>query len=224
MVGGHDDALVKKTLALRTGVGVGSAMERSSALDELLALLSRGLHRRYAGESVTQWEHALQTAALAVQAQASSALVAAALFHDLGHLVDAEVDATPTLAGHDDRHELVAARRLAPVFGPAVSEPVRLHVEAKRYLVATTPGYFGRLSADSVRSLALQGGPMDAAECAAFRLQPHATDALALRCWDELAKDGGAPPQRLERFLPALHTALQSAGQGGVAPADHGAP
>lgn len=190
-------------------------MERHTVLDELLALLHQGMHRRYAGEAVTQWEHALQTAALAAQAQGSAALIAAALLHDLGHLSDPDPsESTPTLAGHDDGHEHVAARLLEPVFGLAVSEPVRLHVQAKRYLVATTPGYFARLSADSVRSLALQGGPMDATECAAFRVLPHAKDALALRCWDELAKDAAAPPQRLERFLPALHAALQDAARG----------
>lgn len=181
--------------------------EGFASLDALLALLERGRSLRYAGEPVSQWEHALQTAALALQAGASDALVAAALLHDIGHLVG-DVGGTPTLAGRDDRHEVVAARQLASLFGADVTEPVRLHVEAKRWLVANTAGYAERLSQDSVRSLALQGGAMSAQESAAFRALPHAADALRLRAWDDLAKDGAAPPQRIERCLPMLRAAL----------------
>lgn len=178
-----------------------------TSLDDVIALLSRGQTLRYAGEPVTQWEHALQTAALALQAGASDALVAASLLHDLGHLAQAGDD-SPTQAGHDDRHEILAARWLAPLFGAAVTEPIRLHVQAKRWLVANTAGYAERLSEDSVRSLALQGGPMSAGESAAFRALPHADDALRLRAWDDLAKHAGAPAQRIERFIPMLRASL----------------
>jgi len=179
-----------------------------TSLDELIALLARGQSLRYAGEPVTQWEHALQTAALAAQAGASDALVAAALLHDIGHLAQVDDD-SPTLAGHDDRHEALAARWLSALFDEAVTEPVRLHVEAKRWLVANTPGYAERLSEDSVRSLALQGGPMSAEESAAFRASPFATDALRLRAWDDLAKDANAPAQRVERFVAMLRASLK---------------
>jgi phosphonate degradation associated HDIG domain protein len=153
----------------------------------IAALYARRGHLAYDGEGITQWQHAWQCGQLARQAGAPPALQLAAWLHDLGHLMTG-LDDTPTLRGHDDRHEAVAARALAPLFGPAVAEPVALHVHAKRYLVATRPGYRDKLSPDSVRSLALQGGPMDEAACAAFLRQPFSADAVRLRAWDEAGK------------------------------------
>jgi phosphonate degradation associated HDIG domain protein len=150
-------------------------------------LYARRGHLAYSGEGITQWQHAWQSGQLAQQAGASPALQLAAWLHDLGHLMTGLED-TPTLRGHDDRHEAIAARALAPLFGPAVAEPVALHVQAKRYLVATRPGYRDKLSPDSVRSLALQGGPMDEAACAAFMRQPFSADAVRLRAWDDAGK------------------------------------
>lgn len=164
--------------------------------DDVLARFERLGHLEYAGEGVTQWQHAWQCGQLALRAQASPALQAAAWLHDLGHLLDGETE-TPTLHGHDDRHETRAAALLEPLFGAAVAQPVALHVEAKRYLVATQADYAARLSADSQRSLALQGGPMRLAEAQAWRARPHADDALRLRVWDDLAKDPAWwPPSR----------------------------
>ncbi|MBA4216816.1 MAG: HD domain-containing protein [Roseateles sp.] len=156
--------------------------------DDVMALFERLGHLEYAGEGVTQWQHAWQCGQLALRAQASPALQAAAWLHDIGHLLDGETD-TPTLHGHDDRHEARAAALLRPWFGAAVADPVALHVEAKRYLVATQADYAARLSADSQRSLALQGGPMPLVQAQAWRERPHADDALRLRVWDDLAKD-----------------------------------
>ncbi|WP_204279744.1 hypothetical protein, partial [Serratia marcescens] len=79
------------------------------------------------------------------------------------------------------------AALLRPWFGAAVADPVALHVEAKRYLVATQADYAARLSADSQRSLALQGGPMPLVQAQAWLERPHADDALRLRVWDDLA-------------------------------------
>lgn len=92
------------------------------------------------------------------------------------------------MRGEDDRHEAVAADILAPLFGSAVAEPVRLHVQAKRYLVTTNKAYAAKLSQDSSRSLGLQGGAMSAQECASFEMQPYFKDALKLRVWDDLGK------------------------------------
>ncbi len=141
----------------------------------------------YEGEGVTQLQHAWQCAQLGAQAQASDALRLAAWLHDIGHLAST-LSGTPTLENLDDQHEQVAARLLATAFGLAVCGPVSLHVQAKRFLVASNPAYHARLSADSVRSLALQGGPMKAEEASAFRALPWAEDALRLRSWDEAAK------------------------------------
>jgi phosphonate degradation associated HDIG domain protein len=168
------------------------------------ALFRERGHLAYDGEGITQWQHAWQCGQLARDAGASPALQLAAWLHDLGHLMTG-LEGTPTLQGHDDRHETLAAQVLAPLFGPAVAAPVALHVEAKRYLVAAKPGYRERLSPDSVRSLALQGGPMDAAACAAFLRQPFSADAVRLRAWDEAGKlPDRLPPPDAAAALAAL--------------------
>ena len=162
--------------------------------------------RAYAGEPVTQLEHALQTAQLAEAAGARPALITAALLHDLGHLLNDQGD-TPTLRGIDDRHELVAIPRLRDLFGEAVLAPIRLHVQAKRYLCARGDGvltgaqYLASLSADSVRSLALQGGVFDDAQADVFITQPHAPEAVRLRRWDDMAKVAGKPTPPLSHYL-----------------------
>jgi phosphonate degradation associated HDIG domain protein len=175
--------------------------------DDVLALFERLGHLEYAGEGVTQWQHAWQCGQLARQAKAAPTLQVAAWLHDVGHLLDGETD-TPSLQGHDDRHEARASALLAPVFGAAVAQPVALHVQAKRYLVATQPDYAGQLSADSRRSLALQGGPMPAAEAAAWRAQAHAGDALRLRIWDDRAKNPAWTPASFEAALGELRVLL----------------
>ena len=163
--------------------------------DGIAALFAARGQLAYDGEGITQWQHAWQCGEVARRAGASPPLQLAAWLHDLGHLMTGLVD-TPTLRGHDDRHEALAEQALLPLFGPAVARPVALHVQAKRYLVATRPGYRERLSADSVRSLALQGGPMTPQDCEEFAQQDHAQDALRLRAWDDLGKrpDWQPPP------------------------------
>jgi gamma-butyrobetaine dioxygenase len=150
--------------------------------------------RDYLGEPVTIGTHMLQAAALAEAAGADPALVAAALLHDVGHL---RHDA-------DSRHGEAGARWLSRWFGEAVTEPVRLHVAAKRYLCASEPGYLGLLSAESVRTLALQGGPMTPDKRAEFEALPHARGAVAVRRWDDAAKDPAATPPGFAHFAPLL--------------------
>ena len=126
----------------------------------------------------------------------------AAWLHDIGHLL-AGLPGTPTLEGIDDHHERRGAAFLSEAFGPAVAEPVALHVAAKRYLVAVNPDYYERLSADSRRSLRLQGGPMSV-RSRLFMQQPFARDALRVRAWDDAAKLPQRDPDalvRLERVL-----------------------
>jgi phosphonate degradation associated HDIG domain protein len=169
-----------------------------------IAVLYRTLgDRAYSGEPVSQVEHALQSAALAQAAGASEALVAAALLHDIGHLVNDQGD-TPTERGIDDLHQFHGAHFLKPLFGRAVLEPIRLHVAAKRYLCATRPGYHEALSADSKRSLALQGGVFSADDAQAFAQRPHAADAIALRLWDDEAKVAGQRTPSFDDYLPLL--------------------
>jgi len=160
-------------------------LEIVSQIETLYA--QRGAAPYEGGESVSQLAHGLQAAACAARAGATPGLVAAALLHDIGHLVDPKGEAA-ALEGYDARHEDGGADHLAPWFGDEVTEPIRLHVAAKRYLCATKAGYFERLSPASVRSLALQGGPMPAAEVAAFEAGPFWREAVRLRVWDEEAK------------------------------------
>jgi phosphonate degradation associated HDIG domain protein len=159
-------------------------------------------HTLYDGrraEAVTAQQHALQCAQLAEWAGSPPTLVAAALLHDIGHLVDAASgDDT------DDAHEQRALGLLSLDFGRDVLEPIRLHVEAKRYLVATDPDYAGHLSPASRHSLRLQGGPMNADEQRWFAGLPHAEEALALRRWDDAAKAPGQRTPPLAYYLAML--------------------
>jgi predicted HD phosphohydrolase len=163
----------------------------------------------YAGEPVTQLEHAWQCGRLAEKSGASLPLQLASWLHDIGHLwVNGE--GSPTLRGENDAHEAVAADLLLPLFGGAVSEPVRWHVQAKRYLVTTRPGYAKKLTPDSLRSLQLQGGLMSPADCQAFEKNPYFVDALKLRVWDDLGKNASWFDVSQEEALAHL-TALMKA-------------
>jgi phosphonate degradation associated HDIG domain protein len=161
-----------------------------TATDELLSIYARRGSAAYFGEAVTMAEHGLQAAYLAHAAHASDALVVAALLHDIGHLIES---VPANIAGWktDACHELSGSRWLAAHFGPEVCEPVRLHVRAKRYLCATDPAYFGRLSSASVLTLKLQGGPMSPAEVAMFEAEPYRREAVLVRQWDDQAKIAG---------------------------------
>jgi len=153
----------------------------------ILTLFSRQGHLAYDGEGITQLQHGWQCGQLAGRAQAAPTLQLAAWLHDLGHLMTG-LEGSPTMRGIDDRHEVLGAGVLTQLFGSAVGEPVALHVAAKRYLVATQPRYGEALSPDSVRSLALQGGPMSVEECAHFKARRPAMDAVLLRLWDDRGK------------------------------------
>lgn len=158
--------------------------------EQLWAIYSSRGAGVYFGEAVTTLEHSLQVAHFAQASNASDALVLAALLHDIGHLIDT---APPDFAdwNTDARHEVSGGRWLAQRFAPDVSEPVRLHVPAKRYLCAMEPSFLAQLSPASVRTLALQGGPMSSAEMAAFRLEPFHRDAVQLRRFDDRGKVAG---------------------------------
>lgn len=169
-------------------------------LPDIARLFEAHGHIEYSGEGVSQVEHALQAARLAEHEGAGDALVTAALLHDLGHLLNLQGD-TPTARGIDDQHQYFAIPFLRPLFGPAVIEPIRLHVDAKRALCEMEPEYYEALSEDSKRSLTLQGGIFTRAECAAFLEKPHAREALRVRRWDDAAKVAGASTPPLSHYL-----------------------
>ena len=170
------------------------------SLDDIAEVFARRGHEQYTGEPVTQLEHALQTAAQAESEGADDELVTAALLHDLGHLLQDHGE-TPTLRGIDDVHQYAALPFLRGLFGDRVLGGIQLHVDAKRYLCATRPGYHEALSEDSKRSLKLQGGVFTMQEAEAFIARPGAPDAVRLRIWDDLAKTAGAPTPGLPHFL-----------------------
>jgi gamma-butyrobetaine dioxygenase len=162
----------------------------------------------YLGEPVSVAVHMRQAGALAQAAGAPAEQVAAALLHDVGHIIGGTVSGRELMAGSDNRHGEAGAAWLAQWFGPEVTEPVRLHVAAKRYLCTAEPGYFGRLSTASVYTLSVQGGPMSAAEAAAFEALPQAAAAVAVRRWDEAAKDPDADTPEFGHFRPLLSRLL----------------
>jgi phosphonate degradation associated HDIG domain protein len=161
-----------------------------SITDEILAIFHKRGSDAYFGESVSMTEHALQAAFFAQTAAAPPALIVAALLHDIGHLVD-EVPSDIADWTVDAHHEQIGSRWLATRFRPDVSEPVRLHVPAKRYLLATDATYFAKLSPASVITLKLQGGPMAAHEVAKFETERFHKEAVRVRQWDDQGKVAG---------------------------------
>ncbi|WP_245687329.1 2-trimethylaminoethylphosphonate dioxygenase [Streptacidiphilus griseoplanus] len=186
----------------------GAALDELHGLDELAELLAGPGAAEYLGEPVTIAQHMLQAGALAEAAGAPAHLVAAALLHDIGHF-QGPVSGRELMSGTDNRHSHTGADLLARWFGPEVTEPVRLHVAAKRYLCAVEPGYRARLSEASEYTLQVQGGPMDETEAAAFAALPGAADAVAVRRWDEQAKDAEATAPDFEHFRPLLTALLR---------------
>ena len=169
-----------------------------SVVDEIFALYARRGGATY-GEGVTQSEHALQAAWLAEKEGAAPELIAAALLHDIGHLLH-DLPEDVAEQGIDTQHESLASAWLSQHFGPGVTEPVRLHVAAKRYLCVVERGYFDALSEASKLSLKLQGGPMSQEEVEAFQSNPACRGAVRLRRWDEAAKQAGLPTPTFKHF------------------------
>jgi gamma-butyrobetaine dioxygenase len=178
-----------------------------TTLDELFSLYEQKGHEYY-GENITQTEHGLQCAALARRDGATDALVVAALFHDVGHLVSGVQGSVGfDIEQEDDDHEEIGARVLAPIFGPPVAQPVALHVTAKRWRCTIDPTYHAQLSATSQATLKAQGGLLSPEECARFEAHPGFESALALRSWDDTGKTPGLDVTAL-RDYEQLATAL----------------
>jgi phosphonate degradation associated HDIG domain protein len=184
-----------------------------NVIDHILSLFAARGRGAYFGEAVTQTEHALQCAHLAEQSGADAALVAAALLHDLGHLLHGLAEDVAE-QGIDGRHEDGGARWLDRYFGPAVVDPVRLHVAAKRYLCAVAPDYAAALSPASLRSLRLQGGPFTPDEVRRFEQEPWFRSAVAVRRWDDVAKVPGLAVPGLEHYRSLLEAVLRQREEG----------
>lgn len=175
------------------------------SVEDVLHLLHTQGQARYGQERVSQLEHALQCAQLAEQADCSPALVVACLLHDLGHLVARRRDGSgpPDV---DDVHQYLALPFLRGLLPQSVLEPIRLHVDAKRYLCRIEPSYWDGLSPASKHSLELQGGIFDEAAARAFFAETHAEDAVLLRRFDDLAKEPGRKTPPLAYYADVLRS------------------
>ncbi len=182
-------------------------MSTGDVVDEIFRAFRERGDGAYLGEPVSITEHSLQAAHAAERDGAGATLVAAALLHDVGHILHGLPDDSAE-HGVDTRHEDVAFAFLAERFVPAVVEPVRMHVAAKRYLCAVRPEYLAELSPASVLSLELQGGPMSETEARAFGATPHAEDAVRLRIYDDAGKVAGGATPGFEHYRPVLEAAL----------------
>ena len=175
--------------------------------ETIVAFIADIFHRRgadsYLGEDVTMSEHMLQSALLAEQAGAVDTLIAAALLHDIGHYTN-EFPDDALEKGIDNHHDTAGAAVLKPWFPQIVVDCVRHHVPAKRYLCATDPSYFEKLSAASVHTLNLQGGPMNEAEVADFQTKDNLAAIVQVRLWDDGGKTAGIVTPEFEHYMALL--------------------
>lgn len=176
-----------------------------SVIDEIFSLYAARGAAAYFGEAVSMTEHALQAAHFAELEGAGEVVVTAALLHDVGHLIATVPDDIAEWTV-DARHEATGARWLEERFGPEIADPVRLHVKAKRYLCTVDPEYLSQLSAASVLTLRLQGGPMPAHEVAGFEAEPGFREAVVVRLCDDRGKVAGLATRRLEDYRELLQS------------------
>lgn len=179
-------------------------------VDEIIDLLNTKAEGRYGLSNVNQRQHALQCAMLAERSGEPATMIVAALVHDIGHMLH-DLGEDFVDVGIDDRHEQVGLIFLSKAFGPEVTAPVALHVDAKRYLCAAEPDYFQKLSDDSVKTLKLQGGPMNEEEMQTFRENQYWKEALRLRRYDDQGKSPFSVTPEPEHFRSSLEACLQTA-------------
>lgn len=179
-----------------------------NVVDEIITMFKTRGHEAYVGEAVSQKEHALQSALLAESEMAPAPLITAALLHDIGHLIT-KLPEDCAQQGIDDKHEDLGWAWLRKHFGDDVTQPIRLHVDAKRFLCAREPGYHEGLSDASKLSLSLQGGPFAEDQAREFIDRPHAADAVRLRHWDDEAKIPGLPTPDLDHFRGYIEASLR---------------
>lgn len=182
---------------------IAKQLDRSTIVAFIADIFERRGAESYLGEAVTMSQHMLQGAVLAEKEGTSEELVAAALLHDIGHYTS-EFGTMSLGDERDNFHEEAGAKVLEPYFPAVITECVRLHVPAKRYLCATDPAYYGKLSEASKHTLSLQGGPMSAGEVAAFEKSPYHREAVRVRIWDDGGKDPFMTTPPFRHYMPLL--------------------
>jgi phosphonate degradation associated HDIG domain protein len=178
-------------------------LDRTTIVAFIADIFERRGAESYLGEPVTMSQHMLQGAALAEGEGASEELIAAALLHDIGHYTSEFGPYSPNDT-EDNHHDEAGAKVLEHFFPPVITECVRLHVAAKRYLCATDGSYYDKLSPASRHTLELQGGPMTDAEIAGFRRNPFHKEAVRVRLWDEGGKDPHMATPDFRHYVPLL--------------------
>lgn len=164
-----------------------NTLDKTTIVDFIGSIFDRRGDEEYLGEPVNMGQHMLQGATIAEQNGQPEDIIVGALLHDIGHFTSEF--GTFTMDDTEDRHHEDAGAEVLERFFPSViTDCVRYHVAAKRYLCATRPEYFRRLSEASVHSLNLQGGPMGAAEVAEFEKNPNLDRIIAVRYLDDAGK------------------------------------
>lgn len=176
----------------------------SNVINHIVSVFSQRGSELYGSEAVTQLQHAIQSALLAKRDGAEEPLVAAALLHDIGHLLGNAPLPTSETQNYDDKHENKAYGWLLDHFGAQIADPIRLHVAAKRYLCTVDPDYSNILSPTSLKSFHDQGGVVSDEEKAAFEQEPYYQEALRLRRWDDEAKDPNLTIPPIEEYVDLL--------------------
>lgn len=180
-----------------------------SIVDELAEIFATKGFETFEGDrTVTQTSHGLQTAMIAEQEGATAEMIVAALLHDIGRIINPK-DREITDNGGDAKHEEVGQKFLEPHFGPEVTMPIKWHVGAKRYLVATDPSYSKIVSPGSTRSMTGQGGVFEDEEAKTFIQQSFAREGVILRRWDDKAKSPDAITQPFDYFIPYIKACLK---------------
>lgn len=186
-----------------------SNLNKQNIVDFIADIFARRGAEEYLGEEVTISEHMYQSAQLAEQAGASEELIVAALLHDIGHFTNEFPDNAAEL-GIDSHHDRAGAAVLAAYFPKVVTDCVRHHVSAKRYLCATNPDYFNTLSDASVLSLKLQGGPMNEKSVEKFAKNPDVDAIVQVRIWDDEAKIPGKKTHKFDHYAPMIQRIVDS--------------
>ncbi len=186
-----------------------STLHKDNIIDFLGDIFERRGADSYLGEPVTMSQHMLQGAMLAENSDAGDVLISAALLHDIGHYTN-EFPDDALEQGIDNHHDEAGAAVLAPFFPERVTDCVRYHVAAKRYLCATEPDYYAKLSPASVHTLNLQGGPMNEGEVAALASNPNLHAILQVRRWDEAAKDPKVETPPFSHYAPMLQRVVDA--------------